>query len=250
MTSLGVAVNFYNEVKALPGFLEMASHFFDDLLICDCGPDGKPSNDGSLDILRDYGITPLQWSINEGFGKIRTDLIRASKTPWVVIMDCDERMSVSMPVLHCEGTEGYPAVANPNLKVSVTETSYNHREFLLHRIRDAENNGAVAVRAARRHWFDATYKRPTQNWLIIRDWQLRIWKRLDHVGYRADVKMHEQAWDFGRNRGPKFVMDDHTKGPFFDHLHCHFKPMEKDQRQYDIAIYDALHEGKPMPGSM
>lgn len=247
MTSIGVAVNFYNEVKALPGFLEMASAFFDDILIVDCGPDGKPSNDGSLDILRDWGIKPKQWSINEGFGVIRTNLIKASKTPWVVIMDCDERMMVSAPVLSCEGSESYPEFANPILKVSVTEASYNHRDFLLHRIRDAEQIGAVAIRACRRHWFDFTYRRPCQNFSVNRDYQLRIVKTGCNVGYRSDVKMHEQIFDFNHNCGPKFVEDDHAKGPFFDHFHCHFKPMEKEQRQHDIAIYNALHEGRAMP---
>lgn len=247
--SLGVAVNFYNEHVALPGFLEMASAFFDEVLMVDCGPHGQPSNDGSLDILRDWGITPLQWSINDGFGAIRTDLIRASKTDWTVIMDCDERMMIAAPVLHCEGSESYPQISNPSLKVSVTAASYNHRDFLLHKIRDAEERGATAIRASRRHWFDASYKRPTQNWLINRDWQLRIWKTVPHVGYKSEVKMHEAAWDFKRNCGPIYIEDDHTLGPFFDHFHLHFKAMEKQQRQHDIAIYDALCAGSLIPGS-
>lgn len=247
--SLGVAVNFYNEHVALPGFLEFASGFFDSILMADCGPNGQPSNDGSLDILRAWGIEPLQWSINEGFGVVRTKLIHASKADWTVIMDCDERMMIGAPVLHCEGTESYPQTSSPNLTVSVTAASYNHRDFLLHKIRDAEEKGATAIRASRRHWFDFSYKRPCQNWLLNRDWQLRIWKTLQHVGYKSEVRMHETAYDFKRNCGPIFIEDDHTLGPFFDHFHLHFKAMEKDQRQHDIAIYDALDAGKPIPGS-
>lgn len=244
MTSIGVAVNFYNEHIALPGFLEFATGFFDSILMVDCGPNGKPSDDGSLDILRSWGVPWQQGSINEGFGVVRTGLIRASKASWVVIMDCDERMLIGAPVLHCEGSEAYPQNPNPDLKVSVAAASYNHRDFLLHRIRDAEERGATAVRAARRHWFDFSYRKPCQNWLHNRDYQLRIWKVSPHVGYRSDVRMHEQAWDFQRNCGPIYVADDHTLGPFFDHFHLHFKAMEKEQRQHDIAIYDALARGE------
>lgn len=244
--SLGVAVNFYNEHVALPGFLEFATGFFDHLLMVDCGPNAKPSDDGSLDILRAWGIPWQQWSINYGFGVVRTNLIKSSQTDWVIIMDCDERMEIASPVLHCEGEESYPQVPNPNLKVSVTAASYNHRDFLLHKIRDAEERGAVAVRASRRHWFDFSYRKPTQNWLINRDWQLRIWKAVDYVGYKSEVRMHETAWDFKRDCGPIYIEDDHTLGPFFDHFHCHFKAMEKEQRQQDIAIYDALDRGTPL----
>lgn len=246
--SLGVACHFFNEHNALPGFLESASHFFDEILMVDCGPNGAPSTDGSLDILRAWGIEPLRWKIDAGFGAVRTQLLHTSKTAWTIIADADERFHVTMPVLSCEGNESYPEVQKPNLKVSIVDPHvYNHREFLQQKIQAAESVGATGVRFCRRHWFDATYRRPTQNWLVKRDWQLRCLKTLKHIGFKSETRMHEQCWDFHRNDGPKYVEDDRLNGPFVEHLHCHFKPMEAEQRAYDVKLYDALHYGRPLP---
>lgn len=240
--SIGVAATFRDECNALPGFLEMATAFFDDVLLVDCSPDANPSTDGSLDIIRKWGLPhPPCWDLNAGFGAVRTQLLKTSRTDWTVIMDIDERMHVTFPVLSCDGDESYPDVENPKLRVSVADSSYNHRDWLLLKIKEAERTGAKGVRFCRRHWFDTTYRRPTQNWMKNRDWQLRCMKSRDSVGYKSDVKMHETAWDYARNDGPVYVEDDLMRGPFFDHLHCHFKPMEPEQRREDIRVYDALH---------
>lgn len=242
--SLGVACHFFNEHNALPGFLEMASQFFDQILMVDCGPNGTRSSDGSLDILRKWGIEPLAWRIDSGFGAVRTQLLHTSRTDWTIIADADERFFVTAPILDCDGNESYPQVPKPNLAVRVVEPCFNHKDFLLSKIREADEKGFTGVRFCRRHWFDATYRRPTQNWMSNRDWQLRCLKTLRHIGYKSETRMHEQAWDFKRNCGPQYIEDDPHRGPFVEHLHCHFKPMEKDQREQDIRIYDALHYEK------
>lgn len=240
--SITIAATFFNEANAMPGFLEMAARFADEVLLVDCGPNGAASTDGTLDILRKWGIDPPRWRIDAGFGAVRTQLLHTCKTQWAIIMDIDERINVTMPVLKCEGSEGYPEVQQPKLDVGIVEPYvYNHREFVQQKISAAEEMGAVGVRFARRHWFDMTYRRPTQNWLIKRDWQLRCLKVLPYIGYKSETRMHEHAFDFKRNDGPRYVEDDYLRGPFLEHFHCHFKPMEPEQRQQDIKIYDALH---------
>lgn len=239
-----IAATFFNEVNAMPGFLEMAFAFADEILLVDCGPNGTPSTDGTLDILRKWNIEPLRWKIDPGYGVVRSQLLHTCKTPWAILMDIDERIAVTAPVLRCHGIESYPNVPNPQLTVSIQEPSYNHRDFVIAKIREADERGYTGVRFARRHWFSASYKRPTQNWEVNRDWQLRCLRTHKHIGFKTETRMHEHAWDWHRNCGPQYIEDDPLKGGFLDHLHCHFKPMEPEQRQQDIKIYDALHFAK------
>lgn len=240
--SIGVAATFRDEHNALPGFLEMATRFFDDILLVDCSADMTPSSDGSLDIIRKWGLPdPPLWDLSPGFGAVRSQLLQTSKTDWTVIMDIDERMHLTLPVLECVGTESFPAFERPNLTVRPTGGVFNQRDYLAQRIREADSRGFKALRFCRRHWFDTSFNRPTQNWMQHRDWQLRCMKSRSSVGYKSDVKMHEQAWDSARNCGPLYIEDHATFGPFLDHYHCHYKAMEPDQRQADIATYDALH---------
>lgn len=204
--------------------------------------DMTPSTDGSLDIIRKWGLPdPPLWNLSNGFGAVRSQLIHSSKTDWTVVLDIDERMHVTFPVLRCEGTDRYPAVPHPNLKVSVVEAAYNHRQVLNTKIAEAEIRGFKTVRFSRRHWFTADYTKPCENWTIIRDFQLRCMKSRAGIGFTVEPKMHERAWDFNHNRAPDYIEDDPMRGPFIDHLHAHFKPMEADQRRADIAAYDALH---------
>lgn len=239
--SIGVAATFRDERNALPGFLEMASHFFDAIFLADCSMDMSPSTDGSLDIIRAWGLPdPPLWNLSDGFGAVRSQLIHSSKTDWTVVLDIDERMHVTLPMLRCDGTDRYPAVLNPSLVVSESGPVFHHREFLLEKIREADRRGVKTVRFSRRHWFDATYTRPCENWMLIRDFQLRCVKSRAGIGYTREPKMHERAWDFGLNRAPDYIEDDPMRGPWIDHLHCHFKPMEAAQRADDIAAYDQL----------
>jgi glycosyltransferase involved in cell wall biosynthesis len=246
MKTIAAACNFYNEVNALPGFLESATQFFDELVMVNCGPDGKLSDDGSLDILRKWGIPWEVASINPGFGHVRTELIRRAKSDWVMIMDCDERFHRNMPLLRCEGDEKYPELPNP--KLTVTEHGiHRHGETLRAAIEEADRIGHPTVLACRRHWFDFTFRRPCQNWHKIEDLQLRIVKNIPQISYRANVKMHERIVDERTGGDPKWVYAGNQNGVFFDHYHCHFKPMEADQRAHDVRIYDALDQGKTIP---
>ena len=54
--SLGVVANVYNEAFALPGWLEMACSFFDDVRIYHSGPGGKCSDDGTVELLERWHI--------------------------------------------------------------------------------------------------------------------------------------------------------------------------------------------------
>lgn len=238
-----IAATFFNEVNALPGFLEMATSFAEEVLLVDCGPNGAPSTDGSLDILRKWGIEPLRWKIDPGYGAVRTQLLHTCKTPWGILMDIDERLMIAAPVLRCEGAESYPQVPKPNLRVYEDGRVYNHREFVKAKMKEADERGFTGVRFCRRHWFSSDFRHPTQNWELNRDWQLRCLRTHKHIGYKAEVRMHEVAWDWRRQDGPQYIEDTPFFGPNVEHLHCHFKAMEPEQRKEDIAIYDAIHAG-------
>lgn len=239
--SIGCAATFRDECNALPGFLESASYFFDHIFLADCSPDMTASSDGSLDIIRKWGLPdPPLWNLSDGFGSVRSQLIQSSPTDWTVILDIDERMQVYCPVMDCTGEDRYPAVSKPQLTVECSEPYFNQRSFLLEKINAADKLGIKAIRFQRRHWFDFTFTRPCENWTIIKDYQLRCMKSRSGVGFTREPKMHERAWDFDLKRDPSYIPDDDRKGPFIDHFHCHFKPMEKEQRLADIAAYDAL----------
>lgn len=242
MTSIGMVCNFYNEKNAIAGLIENASQFFDELTFMDCGPGGKPSSDGSLDILRSWGITPIQGDIHEGYGVIRTKLIHSTKCEWAMILDADERFLHTCPIFSCEGTEKYPETKNPNLAVGVELPAFNHGHQLRHMIEN-ECNGMDAIRTSRRHWFDFTFKKPCQNWREISDWQLRIVRNAPHIGYDPAIKMHERLMDMRTKKDPNFISGNQSRGPFHDHFHCAFKPMEKEQNAEDVKIYNMLETG-------
>lgn len=241
--SIGVAASFRDEVNALPGFLESASQFFDEILLVDCSMNMTPSTDGSLDIIRKWGLPdPPLWDLSNGFGAVRNQLMQTSKTDWTVILDIDERMNVALPSLTCTGAESYPTVEHPKLSTENTGGYYyNHRALLLDKIRQAEAQGIKTVRFRRRHWFEFGFTKPTQNWQTIPDWQLRCMKSRAGVGYTVMPRMHEAAYDYVEGRDPRYIEEDAQLGPFIDHYHLHYKKMEPEQRAADIAAYDALH---------
>lgn len=239
--SLGIACTFRDEVNALPGFLEMATAFADHVFLADCSYDMSPSTDGSLDIIRKWGFPdPPRWDLSEGFGAVRSQLVHSCPTDWVIIMDCDERLGIALPEIGCIGTEAYPEVQNPNLIVTNSGVTYNHRDLIYEMIVDAEQRGLKAVRFSRRHWFKPGFTSPTQNFMVIRDHQLRCMKARSGIGFTTKPRMHERAYDFDRNREPDYLKEDDKRGPWFDHYHCFFKPMEAEQRREDIRVYDML----------
>lgn len=238
--SIGVATNFYNEANALPGFFESVTSWADDIVMVNAGPGGRISDDGSIEIIEKWGARIEYSTIDDGFGVLRSRLVGMTKTDWTVILDCDERLPRIAPLLEFdqEGTV-----------VCVGE--YNQHKSL----RGICNDFAIdAVVTGRRHWHDFTWNRPTQNWLEIPDWQARIVRNSPHIGYKTETPMHEHIVDFRSGKSPKWYHpDDHQWRDFphrivwFDHYHNWFKPMEVDQRQHDIAIYNAIDQGARPP---
>lgn len=240
--SIGVAATFRDEVNALPGFIESAAKFFDHIFLVDCSMDMTPSTDGSLDIVRKWGLSdPPLWNLSAGFGAIRSQLIHSSPTDWTVVMDIDERMYVLVEEVRCHGDERFPSNPNPQLRVERTGGIYNQFHLLTKKIMEAEAYGRKAVRFQRRHWMDMSGNRPCENWNVHHDYQLRCMKSRAGVGFNPETKMHEHALDRTTGRNPEYIEDDPMLGPFLDHYHCFFKPMEKEQREADIRVYDALH---------
>jgi hypothetical protein len=239
--SIGMVCNFYQERHALAGLIESASQFFDELTFMDAGPDGKPSDDGSLDILRSWGLTWTQANIYEGFGVIRTRLIHSNKCDWNMILDADERFVPVIPIFDCEGSEKYPDTKTPNLNCTVINPAFN-QGVRLRNIIDNECEGIDAIRTCRRHWFDFGFKKPCQNWKEIPDFQLRIVRNVEHVAYDPKVKMHERLIDTRSGGEPAWFSGDQSRGPFHDHFHCALKPREPSQNAEDMEIYKKLDE--------
>lgn len=245
MPSIGLALNVYSEINALPGALETAAGFFDEIKVIHAGPGGKLSTDGTMELLERWGIDPLISRIDDGFGVVRTQCIRACRTDWVMIMDADERFHPLIPIMTCDGIEQYPHVPNPALTVTAHQPEMFNQGSLL---RTLIGHNCMSVRATRRHWFDYTWKRPCQNWQVIPDWQLRIVKNDERIYYTPDVKMHERLLDRETNDTPKYATEREgdPRGVFIDHYHCFWKAQEPEQRKQDIAIYDALDQGRPV----
>lgn len=239
--SIGIAATFRDEVNAMPGFLEMATAFADHVFLADCSYDMSPSRDGSLDIIRKWGFPdPPLWDLSDGFGAVRSQLVHSCPTDWTIIMDIDERLGITLPDITCVGTEAYPEYPHPNLFTHPVGDPYNHRDVVIAKIIEAERKGLKAVRFARRHWFTPGHLKPTQNFTIIRDYQLRCMKSRSGIGFTTKPRMHERAFDFDLNREPDYVPDDPKFGPYMDHYHLWYKGMEKEQRQEDIRVYDLL----------
>jgi len=231
--SIGMACNIYNECNAVHGLLETASQYFDEMVFYHTGPDGVYSNDGTIEILEKWGVRLEFGNINEGFGKVRTDLVRKCSTEWVMIMDADERFYPVVPRLSCHGSEVYPKHENPKLEVGDQGSFLNQGAIMKDLI---SNDQFDVIRTCRRHWFDHSWTRPTQNWWEIADWQSRVIRNNGAIGYNVGHRMHEGLVGGSRAWHGNATHD----GPYHDHFHCFYKPMEPEQRKQDIMIYDRL----------
>lgn len=265
--TIGLVANVYNEVNALPGWLETHLPFFDDVRILHAGPNGEYSNDGTLELLSKWSIPVEFCSINEGFGVVRTKALRMSPCDWVMLLDADERFYHTHRFLKCEG-QGTPqnevdwilqsydfrGVNLPNwenikklgssLKIYPGE-AYNQGNRLKNIVNswsdysDCEIDAIVTVR---RHWHDLSMRFPTQNWNEHPDWQMRLVRNVERIRFNPDTRMHEQL--IGVNHAYR---DTTAMSLFFDHFHFTFKKMEQTQRAHDVMIYDAIHQGKQPP---
>ncbi len=240
--SIGLAFNFYREPNALPGMLENAMRFFDDILAISAPPKGAPPDDETIDIVKKFGIRLIHTNIDEGFGVVRSMCLHSCPTEWVLIGDADERFFNTLPVFAVSGSGRYPEDLVPDLHVGILQAAFAQGERLRNIVKH-ECKEADAVRMCRRHWMDWGMHRPCQNWYEHNDWQLRFLRNRPYIGFKPEPKMHEHCVDFRTGKAPIYATGNTQSGPFIDHFHCPAKAMEPEQRREDIAIYDALHKG-------
>jgi len=269
VTTIGIVANVYNEINALPGWLESATSFADWVGIMHSGPNGAKSNDGTLELLEKWRI-PVQFCpIDDGFGVVRTKTLRMCPCDWVMLLDADERFHRTIEVLTCSGESTPPDVVDAllydyssqvvqpydaaidfaacpsnfeNIKQLGAKLSVAHGEVYNQGARLRELLHGDTVQVVRRHWHDFTHKRPTQNWHTEPDYQMRILRNHASIYFAQDTRMHERAVGVHTTTPADF-----TRGPFLDHYHCHFKMHEPEQRCYDVAIYNALDKGLTPP---
>lgn len=258
--TIGLVANVFNEVNALPGWLETHLSFFDDVRVLHAGPCGERSTDGTLELLEKWRIPVEFCAIDEGFGVVRTRALRMSPCDWVMLLDADERFYPVHRVLTCTGTatpqdevdwilQGYDfsGVKLPNWENLAKLGADLHVDIggaysQGARLREVINGPWDAIATIRRHWHDLSLRRPTQDWNKDPDWQLRLVRNKPSIRFAADTRMHERL-----EGATNVFRADMGRGPFFDHQHFFFKRMEPEQRRHDVAIYNAIHEGRIPP---
>lgn len=237
--SISLGCNVYNDAPALRGLLESAAPFFDNLFIVHSGPGGAKSTDGTIELCEQFGATIVFDDIQRGFGAIRSRLIHDCGCTWCFIMDADERFHPQMPVMHCDGIEAYPQIANPNLSTFKQIEVHDQGALLRKAMTDTR---AKAIRTSRRHWFDFSLNKPCQNWLRIPDFQLRIVRNLPEIGYQTDRVMHERLLDHSTGQDPIFL----SPGIFHDHYHCFYRRTQPGKKEANEANYQRLERGEAM----
>lgn len=264
--TVGCVANVYNEASALPGWVEHALQLADWVGVMHAGPGGERSNDGTIEILEKWRVPTEYCAIDDGFGTVRTRTLRMCppSIDYVVLLDADERLYPVHRVMYVAGdptpqdevdailrnydvrTPGaiidWDAVGRLGSGLVVTRddiTPYDQSAWLREVLR-AEKPDALAT--VRRHWHDFSFRRPTQSWVIEPDWQMRVVRNDPTIYFDPGTRMHERLVGVG-----KVARSDMMRGPFFDHFHLHFKRMEQSQRAHDVAIYDAVHEGRRPP---
>lgn len=244
--SIALACNVYQDAFALRGLLESGARYFDNLFVIHSGPGGAHSTDGTIELVEKSGATLVFDDMDKGFGVIRSRLIHDCGCEWAWILDADERFHPQLHVLHCHGTESYPAVASPNLKVTELPDVIDQGAHVKNLI---TNPMTMAIRATRRHWFDWTMRRPTQNWFGPdgnKDHQLRIVRNSAEISYASDIKMHERLQDSRTGRDPHFATQDENGGPFIDHYHMAFRTAYPGTKERNEVNYARLSRGEKM----
>jgi glycosyltransferase involved in cell wall biosynthesis len=260
--TLGLVSNVYNEVNALPGWLETHLPFFDDVRVYHAGPRGELSSDGTMELLKKWGVPVKVGSIDEGFGVVRTKAVRSSPCDYVMILDADERFFPLVRDMLCSGTmnsqedvdlilRDYDFRAKDSIfKIPNWENIRRLGSGLTVRPGPLYNQGGIlrgiiecnvdVVTTIRRHWHDFSMRRPTQDWTSVPDYQSRIVKNTPGIYFNPSIRMHE------RLEGCTRLVNSQSE-LFFDHFHFTFKAMEPAQRAHDCDIYDAIHAGRTPP---
>jgi len=242
---ISAVCHFHAEPHSLPGFIETAEKMFDEIILVSSPMDGTPADPETIAIAETSGHKLIHDTLSQGFGALRTRCIGYSSCEWVMILDADERVWPTAPVLEVSGTGKFPDTLTPDLHVTVRqEIVWDQHANLRKLCAQAEAEGALAICVSRRHWFGAPgeWDRPCQNWNAEPDWQLRLVKNTPFVGYDPDVKMHEKLVNFRTFAEPKFLRV--TDGSLFvDHYSLHFKGLEPKQNAEDAATYEQLQPG-------
>lgn len=243
MSSIALACNVYQDAHAVRGLLETSARYFDNLFFIHSGPGGARSKDGTIELIEKFGATIVYDDIQRGYGYIRSRLIHECGCEWAFIMDADERFIPQMNALECDGDEEYPKIQEPNLKVTVKRDVIDQGAHVKNLI---TNPATMAIRSTRRHWFDFTMRKPTQNWLRNRDHQLRIVRNHPEIRYVQQVVMHERLIDTRTGKDPQFVMQDDIGGPFHEHFHMAFRRAYPGHKERNEENYARLSKGEKM----
>lgn len=241
--SIAACINVYQDAAALRGLLETAAPYFDNIFVVHSGPGGKKSTDGTIELCEQFGVTLVYDDMQRGFGKIRTRLIHDCGCTFAFILDADERFFPAMPVMHCEGTDRYPAQPNPNLSSFKRPETLSQGQWLKEAIRKPDVNAVMTIR---RHWFDFAMTKPAENWLHIKDYQLRIVRNDPNIGYIGDRVMHELLRDSRTGQDPRHIGGHDYLGPFHDHFHLHFRRTQPGKKEANEANYQRLERGEEM----
>lgn len=244
--SIALACNVYQDAAALRGLLESGARYFDNLFIVHSGPGGARSTDGTIELCEKFGATLVFDDMNNGFGHVRSRLIHDCGCDWAFIMDADERFFPQMKVLECHGDGDWGGPSSPtlpNLTAIEKKDVIDQGDHIKNLIKNPET---MAIRSTRRHWFDFTMRRPTQNWHRNQDHQLRIVRNLPEISYASDIRMHERLSDNRTGQDPKFVMQDPVGGPFHDHFHMAFRTAYPGTKEWNEIQYSRLSRGEKM----
>lgn len=241
--SIAMCCNVYNDVGPLRGLLETSSRYFDNLFVVNSGPGGAKSTDGTIELCEQFGATIVFDDMNRGFGAIRSRLIHDCGCTFAFILDADERFIPQLPIMHCEGVERYPVNPKPNLSVFHKNEVCNQGQLLRQIIQDST---VMAVKTHRRHWMDFSMKQACENWLLIKDPQLRIVRNHPEIGYETGKVMHERLLDHRTKQDPKHYEPDAYQGPFHDHFHMAFRKAKPGYKEAREREYQKLERGETM----
>lgn len=243
MISIALACNVYNDAAALRGLLETGSRYFDNIFILHTGPGGARSTDGTIELCESFGIKPVFDDIQKGYGVIRSRLIHDCGCEFAFILDADERFFPQLPVITCSGDEHYPEHPNPNLAVTHKTDIIDQGAHVRNLIKNPE---VMALRSTRRHWFDFTMKRASQNFMINRDHQLRIVRNVPSIRYETLRVLHERLLDERTGEDPAFVPQCEIGGPFHDHFHLFYRQSQPGHKEFNEQNYARLSRGEKM----
>lgn len=241
--SIAMCCNVYQDAKALRGLLETSAPYFDNLFVVHSGPNGAKSADGTIELCEDFGATIVFDDIQRGYGAIRSRLIHDCGCTFAFILDADERFHPTLPVMHCEGDEHYPEHNPPNLSTFKRDENCNQGALVKRLIADPS---IMAIRTSRRHWYDYSMNRPSQNWLKTPDYQLRIVRNIPEIGYKTDRVMHEALADSRTGADPAYFSGTPYEGPFHDHYHLFYRRTQPGKKEFNEKNYQRLERGEPM----